>query len=370
MVLKRVDFGRCWESFQTPWNACYVFANVLPSTFWIVPKRFGVNSEGSEIHRFWAKSLGYSPWFWRGSILVGAGNRSKLPEMPAMCLQMYFQVLSGLFLKDLGWIPKVPKSTDFEQKAWAIAHGFEQGRFGKVLGIVTNFLKCLLCACKWISNYFRDCSRRFGVNSEGSEIHRFWPKTLCYSPWFWTGRIWVGAWNCPNFLKCLLCACKWISNYFRDCSRRFGVISEGSEIHRFWPKTLCYSLWFWTGPIWVGAWNCSKLSEMSPMCVEMDFKLLWGMFLKIWSEFRRVRNPPILTKKPWAITHGFEQGRFGLVLGIVPNFLKCLLCACKWSSNYFRDCSWRFWVNSEGSDIHRFLPKPLVYSPWFWTGSI
>ena len=39
------------------------------------------------------------------------------------------------------WIPNGPKSTDFEQKAWAIAHGFEDGGFGQVLGIVPNSLK-------------------------------------------------------------------------------------------------------------------------------------------------------------------------------------------------------------------------------------
>ena len=177
MVLNRADLGRCWESLQTFWNVSYVRAYGFQTTLGIVPE-------------------------------------------------------------DLEWIPKGPKSTDFDQKPCAIAYGFEQGRFGLVLGIVPNFHKCLLCACKWISNYFEDCSWRFGVNS------------------------------------------------------------EGPEIPRFWPKTLCYSLWFWTGPIWVGGWNCSKLSEMSPMCVEMDLKLLWGLFLKIWSEFRRFRNPPILTKNP------------------------------------------------------------------------
>ena len=177
MVLNRVDFCRCWESFQTPWNAWFVRANGVPTSFGIVPE-------------------------------------------------------------DLGWIPKDPISTDFEQKACAIAYGFVQGRFGKVLGIVPNSLKYLLLACKCICKYFRDCSWRFVVNSLGSEIHRCWAKTLGYSPWFWTG------------------------------------------------------------PIWFGSWNRSKLSEMSPMRVEMDFQLLSGLFLKIWVEFRRVRNPPILTKNP------------------------------------------------------------------------
>ena len=68
MVLNMVNLGKCWESFQTPWNALYVRANGFPTTFEIVPE-------------------------------------------------------------NLGWILNGPKSTDFEQKAWAIAHGFEQGRF-------------------------------------------------------------------------------------------------------------------------------------------------------------------------------------------------------------------------------------------------
>ena len=68
MVLNMADLGWCLESFQTPLNALYVRANGFPTTFEIVSE-------------------------------------------------------------DLGWIAKGPKSTDFEPKAWAIAHGFEQGRF-------------------------------------------------------------------------------------------------------------------------------------------------------------------------------------------------------------------------------------------------
>ena len=32
--------------------------------------------------------------------------------------------------EDFGWIPKRPKSAHFDQKSWAIAHGFENGGFG------------------------------------------------------------------------------------------------------------------------------------------------------------------------------------------------------------------------------------------------
>ena len=40
-----------------------------------------------------------------------------------------FLTVLGVVRKDSVRIRKCPKSTDFEQKAWAIAHGFEEGGF-------------------------------------------------------------------------------------------------------------------------------------------------------------------------------------------------------------------------------------------------
>ena len=42
-------------------------------------------------------------------------------------LENGFLMVFGLVRKDSVTISKGPKSTDFEQKAWAIAHGFEEG---------------------------------------------------------------------------------------------------------------------------------------------------------------------------------------------------------------------------------------------------
>ena len=134
MVLKMADLGKCSESFQTPWNAANMLGYGFASTF-------------------------------------------------------------GLIHEDLMWIPNGPKSTDFEQNAWAIAHGFEDGGFGQVLGIVPNSLKRPQYAWKWICNYVRAHSWRFNVNSEWPEIDRFWAKRLGYSPWFWRWRIWASAGN-------------------------------------------------------------------------------------------------------------------------------------------------------------------------------
>ena len=40
-----------------------------------------------------------------------------------------FITVLGLVRNDLGRILKGPKSADFKQKAWAIAHAFETGGF-------------------------------------------------------------------------------------------------------------------------------------------------------------------------------------------------------------------------------------------------
>ena len=84
-----------------------------------------------------------------------------------------FRTVMGLVRNYLGRILKVPKSADFEQKAWAIAHAFaENGGFWWVPEIVPNSMKRSRYFWKWISNCFRACSERFGMNSQGSEIGR------------------------------------------------------------------------------------------------------------------------------------------------------------------------------------------------------
>ena len=128
MVLNMADFGKSWKSLKTLWNA--------------------------------SKTL--LKWF--------------LTPCATVCV-------------DFGWIRKFRNSSVFEQKAWAIAHGFEHGRFWQVLEIAPNSLKRFQNPPKMISNSLRDCLCRFRVNSQGSKFGRFRAKSLGYSPWFWTWRI-------------------------------------------------------------------------------------------------------------------------------------------------------------------------------------
>ena len=137
MVLNMNDFGKSWKSLQTLWNASKTILK----------------------------------WF--------------VTACATVCVE-------------LGWIRKDRKLADFEQKAWAIAHGFEHGRFWQVLEIPPNSLKRLQNRSKVICNCLLDCLFRFQMNCEGSKIVRFWAKGLGYSPWFWTWPILA----CPgNFSK-------------------------------------------------------------------------------------------------------------------------------------------------------------------------
>ena len=52
-----------------------------------------------------------------------------------------FLTLHGLVREDLARISNGPKWVDFEQKPWAIAHGFEHGGFCQVLELALNSLK-------------------------------------------------------------------------------------------------------------------------------------------------------------------------------------------------------------------------------------
>ena len=95
----------------------------------------------------------------------------------------------------LGWIRKGRKLADFEQKAWAIAHRFEDGRFCELLEIAPSSVKRLQNRSKMICDCLRNSFCRFRVNSWGSKIGQFWAKGLGYSPWFWT---WPILWTPGN----------------------------------------------------------------------------------------------------------------------------------------------------------------------------
>ena len=133
----------------------------------------------------------------------------------------WFVTASATVCVDLVWIRKHRKLADFEQRAWAIAHGFEHGRFFELLEIVPNSLKRLQNRSKLICDCFRDCLCRFRVNSQGSKIGRFWAKGLGYSPLLWT---WAIFWTPGNRSKLSETPSKPFQNDLRMLPRLFFSI--------------------------------------------------------------------------------------------------------------------------------------------------
>ena len=176
----------------------------------------------------------------------------------------WFLTASATVCVDSGWIRLCRKLTDFEQKAWAIAHGFEHGRFWQVLEIAPNSLKRLQNHSKMISTCLRDCLCRLRVNWEGSKLANFDQKDWAIAHGFEHGRFWQVLEIAPNSLKRLQNRSKTLCDCLRDCLCRFRVNSWGSKIGRFRAKGLGYSPWFWTWPILASPGNRSKLSETPP----------------------------------------------------------------------------------------------------------
>ena len=185
---------------------------------------------------------------------------------------------------DLGRIRKGRKSEDFEQKAWAIAHGFEHGRFWQVLEIASSSLKRLQNPSKLICDCLRDCLCRFGVNSNGRKSADFEQKAWAIAHGFEHGRFWQVLETASSSLKRLQNPSKLICDCLRDCLCRFGVNSNGRK--------------------------------------SADFE-----------------------QKAWAIAHGFEHGRFWQVLEIAPNSQKRLQNRSKLICDCLRDCLCRSRAN-------------------------
>ena len=127
MVLNMADFGKSWKSLQTLWNGSKALINGF------------------------------------------------LTALATLCV--YFR-----------WIRKSRNLADFEQKPWAIPHGFEHGRFWQVLEIAPNSLKRFL---RPQSDFLLLWLLFVSISEQFARVEN-WPisaKTLGYSQWFWAWPI-------------------------------------------------------------------------------------------------------------------------------------------------------------------------------------
>ena len=120
---------------------------------------------------------------------------------PSETLLNWFSTALTTVSVDFEWIRKARKLADFEQKAWAIANGFEHGRFWQVLQIAPNSLKPFRNPPKLIFNYFHDCFRRYRWIRQARKLADFEQKAWAIAHGFEHGRFWQVPEIAPKSLK-------------------------------------------------------------------------------------------------------------------------------------------------------------------------
>ena len=226
MVLNMADLGKSWKSLETLWNASRTVLKLFVTALRDCVCRFKVNSQRSKFGRLGAKGLGYNPQVLNMADLGKSWKSLHTLWNASKPVLKWFVTDGATVCANLGWIGKGRKLADFDQNSWAIAHGFEHGRFWQVLEIARNSLKWLQNRSKMICDCLRDCLCRFRVNWQGSKIGRFWPKKAwATAHGFEHGRFWKVLKTAPNSQKRLLNRSKIICNCLRESLCRFRMNS-------------------------------------------------------------------------------------------------------------------------------------------------
>ena len=187
--------------------------------------RFRVNSPWSQIGRFWAKGLGYSPWFWTWPIFGKSWKSLQTLWNTSKTVLILFVTASATVCVDLGWIGNGRKLADFEQKTWALAHGFELGRFWQILEIAQTLWNDSKTVLKLFVTAFATVFVAIGWIRRGRKLADFDQKAFALAHGFEHCRFWQVLQIAPNTLKRLQNRSKMICDCFRDCLCGFRVYS-------------------------------------------------------------------------------------------------------------------------------------------------
>ena len=158
------DFGKSWKSLQTLWNASKTVLKLFVTACATVCVDLGWIRNGRKLGDFEQKAWAIAQGFEHRRFWQVLEIASTLWNASKTVLKWFVTACATVFA-DLGWIRKGRKLGDFYQKAWVIAHGFEHGWFWQVMEIAPNSLKRLQNRSKMISDCLRDCLRLFRVNS-------------------------------------------------------------------------------------------------------------------------------------------------------------------------------------------------------------
>ena len=157
-------FCKSWKSLQTLWNSCKTVLKWFVTACATVCVDLGWIRKGRKLADFEQKAWAIAMVLNMADFVNSCKSLQTLWNGCKTVLKWFVTACTTVCV-DLGLIRRVRKLADFEQKAWAIAHGFEHGRFCQLLQIAPNSLKRLQNRSKMICDCLRDCFCRFRVNS-------------------------------------------------------------------------------------------------------------------------------------------------------------------------------------------------------------
>ena len=257
MVLNMANFVNSCKSLQTLWNS----SASLHKSF---VERFCRFREFGAICRSWQNWPCSKPWAIAQAFCSKSANFRRIhPKSTQKVSASSHKSVLKWFVICASLIRRVRKLADFEQKAWAIAHGFEHGRFCQLLQIAPNSLKRPQNRSKMICDCLRTVCVDLGWIRKGRKLADFEQKAWAIAHGFEHGQFCQLLQIAPNSLKRLQNRSKMICDCLRYCLWDLGLIRRSSKIGRFRAKGLGYSPWFWTWPILSTPANRSKLSETS-----------------------------------------------------------------------------------------------------------
>ena len=195
------DFRKSWKSHQTLWNACKTVLKWFVTACATVCVDLGWIRKGRKLADFEQKAWAIAHGFEHGHILASPRYRSKLSETPAKTVLKWFVSACANVCIDLGWIRSGRKLADFEQRAWAIAHGLNMADFGKS----RKSLQTLWNACKTVLKWFVTACATvcvvLGWIRKGRKLADFEQKAWAIAHGFEHGRFWKVLDIAPNSLK-------------------------------------------------------------------------------------------------------------------------------------------------------------------------
>ena len=220
MVLNMADFCKSWKSPQTLRNPSKTVLKWFVTACATFCVDLGWIRKGRKLADFEQKSCAIAHGFEHGLIWQSWKSLQALWNSCKTVLKRFLTACATVCV-DLGWICKGRKLADFEQKAWAIAHDLRMADFCKSRKSLQTLWNAAKTVLKWFVTACATVCVDLGSIPKGRKLADFDQKAGAIAHGFEHGRFWQMLEIAPNSLKRRQNRSKMICDCLRDCLCRF-----------------------------------------------------------------------------------------------------------------------------------------------------